>query len=224
MREAAVDRLLAAAAGLRAPLSRDGAARITSYLEALLRKNDEVNLTAIRDLDDAILRHAADSLAFALHAAAEGVAPERVLDLGTGGGFPGVPIAVAWPKADVLLLDGTRKKADAVRELCAEAAVRNAEVLWARAEDVARQGASPWLGACDAVVARAVGPLAELVVRGGPFVRRGGHLVCWKSDALSDEERRLGLDAARAAGFESVADLPYVSDRPSRLVRYRRGR
>lgn len=216
-------RLTADAAAFRLELLPERAAALLGYLEALLKRNEEINLTAVRDLDEALTRHAADSFAFGLHlAATDGPPPRRLLDFGSGGGFPGVPLAAALPATEVVLLDGTRKKVDVVRELCANAGFTNVRPLWARAEDLVRTRSRDLLGACDAVTARAVGPLAEIVARAGPFVRHRGALICWKSAALSDEERRAAEDVARGLGLLPEPDLPYATDRPSLLVRYRR--
>jgi 16S rRNA (guanine527-N7)-methyltransferase len=220
--DASAQDLIARAADYGVALSPSAAEMLCAYLRALLRKNEEINLTAVRDFEDALVRHAADGLAFGLHVVAAGAAPARVLDFGTGGGFPGVPIAVAWPASKVVLLDGTRKKIDAVRELAAEAGVTNVEARWGRAEDLLRSGDRRLRAAFDAVTARAVGPLAELVQRAGPFVAPGGALVCWKSPNLAPEEREEGLAAARRTGFLGLPDLVYASDRPSVLVRYQR--
>lgn len=224
MTDARTQILLEKSAGFGIPLDPAAAAALVSYIEALLRKNEEVNLTSVRDVDEAILRHVVDSLAFGLHVRSEPTPPSRILDFGTGGGFPGVPIAVAMPAAEVVLLDGTRKKLDAVGALCADEGIKNVSCTWARSEDLVRNRDRKLLGNCDAVVARAVGPLAELLERGGPFVKHRGVLVCWKSPTLGDDERVAGLAVARRAGFAPLADLAYTSDRPSLLVRYRRAR
>lgn len=212
------------AAAFGAALEASRADALVSYVAELLRKNEEINLTAVRDLPTALVRHAVDSFAFALHVRDEGAPPRRLLDLGTGGGFPGVPVAALYPEAFVVLLDGTRKKLDVVRDLLAASGLANAEPRWARAEDLLRNPPPKFVGEFDAVLARAVGPLAELVARGGPFVRRGGALVCWKSPTTTPEEIAAGRSAAKAAGFTPLPDLPYESDRPSTLVRYRRTR
>src|SRR5688500_4604378 len=97
------------ALGLGAHLDDAAAGRLLAYLDGMLAVNEFLNLTGVRDPAEAFERHLLDSLAFGLHAAKAGP-PRRVVDVGTGGGFPGVPIAVAWQSAEVHLIDSTRKK------------------------------------------------------------------------------------------------------------------
>jgi 16S rRNA (guanine527-N7)-methyltransferase len=210
----------AAAFGLELDSGR--AAAMIRYLDALLALNEEINLTAVRDPSTAHVRHVVDSLAFALHARGESEPPRRVLDFGSGGGFPGVPIAIAYPEATVALLDGTRKKVAAVEKLRVKAGVANVRPIWGRGEDLAKRRDRMLYRACDAVVVRAVGPLLEILGRAGPFVAVGGALVCWKSPTTSSEERAAADSEAARIGFEALPDMPYVSDAPSNLVRYRR--
>jgi 16S rRNA (guanine527-N7)-methyltransferase len=207
----------AAAFGVR--LEAAAAAAMLSYLDLLLAKNEQINLTAVRDRAEAVERHLLDSLAFGLHAA--GTARPRVLvDLGSGGGFPGVPIAIAWPDCEVHLVDSTRKKIDAVRDLAGAAGIPNLAFHWGRGEELGR-GGGPLAARADTVVARAVGTLAEIVRASCGLLAPGGHLVAWKSE-VADAERAAGLQSAAAARMESLPDIEYELDRRRRLVRYRR--
>jgi 16S rRNA (guanine527-N7)-methyltransferase len=203
------------ARNLSVDLPEAAAGTLLRYLDHLLEINQSLNLTGIRDPVVAIERHLVDSLAFGLHVAL--TAPPRVvIDVGTGGGFPGVPIAAAWPDAHVHLLDATRKKIDAIRTMLDDTGIANADAHWGRAESI--RG----LPRADSVVARAVGPLADIVTRASPLVARGGHLVVWKSHDLPDSERRDAERLLQRLGMESRPDLEYELDRRLRLVRYRR--
>jgi 16S rRNA (guanine527-N7)-methyltransferase len=191
------------------------AGTMLAYLDRVLEVNRTLNLTAVRDPGEAVHRHLADSLAFALHVAEAGV-PGRVVDVGTGGGFPGVPIAIAWPGCEVLLLDATRKKVDAVASVASDLGIRNVRARWSRAETLTD------VAPADAVTARAVGPLADLVRRTRRLLAPGGCVVAWKSDVVPGAEREEAMVAARRAGMESLPDLVYELGARRRLVRFRR--
>jgi 16S rRNA (guanine527-N7)-methyltransferase len=183
-------------------------AAIDAHVRLLLAWNRAINLTALR-LPDRIARgHVIDSLAGAptvegfLNRANAGRS-RSLLDLGSGGGFPGLPLAVAVGAERCALVDSVNKKA-AFLHVAASAAVAAAaaageqapvcEVLAERAEDLADEPEQR--AAWSVVVARAVGSMAELAELALPLLAVGGHLVAWKSDA--DGALRAELDAARA--------------------------
>jgi 16S rRNA (guanine527-N7)-methyltransferase len=185
------------AAGARASgleLSEEQLLRIVSHLEALERASATLNLTAVSPDDYAAL-HVLDSLVAAplLEEAPEG----PFADLGTGAGFPGIPLAVASGR-HVDLIEATGKKArfleTFVADSCLKATVRNV-----RAEEAAGSPAKTY----SAVVARAVTALPSLAELGAPLLVRGGRLLCLKG-SLSDEERERGRSAARIVGLSEV--------------------
>lgn len=123
-------------------------------LTALLRaRNREVNLTAIDTPEGILGVHLLDSLSIAPHLGGA----RTLLDVGTGGGFPGLPLAIALPERSFTLIDGTQKKIRFVQEAIAALGLRNATALAVRAEQ--HHPESPY----EAVIARAVGSLADLV-------------------------------------------------------------
>jgi 16S rRNA (guanine527-N7)-methyltransferase len=213
------DLLVESAAGFGVALAIPGADALLAYLDGLLEANRAVNLTAVRDPVEAVRRHLADSLAFGLHVRDAGL-PRRLVDLGTGGGFPGIPIAVAWPGVEVHLLDATRKKVDAVRGLVEALGIQNVRCHWLRAgqPDPAASGALP---RADVVAARAVGPLDGLLRDSHDLLAPRGTLVAWKSDVPAEERKAAGR-AAAALRMESLPDLEYELGAPRRLVRFRR--
>jgi 16S rRNA (guanine527-N7)-methyltransferase len=119
------------------------------HYELLVRWNSRLNLTSIRNLEDAVVRHYCESLFFARHLPC---ISGKVLDFGSGAGFPGIPIAVLWPELEVTLAESHQRKAVFLRECSRE--LRNVRVSARRAEDLTDN--------FDWVVARAVDPVSVL--------------------------------------------------------------
>ncbi len=160
--------------------------------------NAAINLTAIRDPEAVATRHVGDSLSAVPHLAPL-VRPEtRLLDIGSGGGYPGLPLAAALPLGSVSLLDSVGKKARflevagaAVAAILAEEDAGHApsvEAINERAEDVAEEqdGREAW----DLVISRAVGSLAEVLELSLPLTRVGGTVVAWKREEEGGGLRR----------------------------------
>lgn len=147
------------------------------YVDLLHRWNAAYNLSAVRDPDEMLPRHLLDSLA-----ALPYVEGPRVLDLGSGAGLPGIPLAVMRPAWQVVLLDGNGKKARFLRQAKLELALANVEVIHGRAEQISPEGAG-----FDSVTARAVARLDDLVRLCRPLIRPEGRLVALKGPSVSDE-------------------------------------
>jgi 16S rRNA (guanine527-N7)-methyltransferase len=177
---------------------------VESHARLLLAWNESINLTAIRDPVEVARRHIVDSLVAVPELQRLGV--RRFVDIGSGGGYPGLPIAAALPAELALLVESIGKKA-AFLETAAEATGLEARVQVGarRAEDLAAEPAhrERW----PAVLARAVGQLAELVELAFPLLERGGHLVAWKGD-LDGEELAAGRRAVTGLGGGHVAVVP----------------
>lgn len=123
---------------------------------------------------------------------------ERVADVGAGAGFPGLPLAVALPRAEIDLIESNARKCAVIESLAADAGIANAHAVAARAEQwAAGEGARAY----DAVTARAVAALAVLVEYAAPLLRPGGVLVAWKGARGAHEEAR-GAAAAAAVGLD----------------------
>jgi len=177
---------------------------ILGHLRLLLAWTAAVNLTAIRDPDAAVTGHLLDSLVAAPLLRAAGV--RRLLDLGSGGGYPGLPLALALPAERALLVDSIAKKASflEVATRAAGAADRVA-VLASRAETLAAdpRHRERW----QAVTVRAVAALPDLVELGFPLLAPAGLLVAWKRADLGDERRR-ALPAIAALGGGTLEIVP----------------
>ena len=165
-------------------------AAIDGHIRLLLAWNTAINLTAIRDPVAAATAHVLDSLAAV--PVLRGLGAERLLDLGSGGGLPGIPIAAALPARAALLVDATGKKTRFLEAvLDATGLAPRVAVATARAEALAR-GVDR--GRWPVVTARAVATTADLVELAFPLLVDGGRLVAWKRGDLGDE-----LEAARRA-------------------------
>jgi len=171
-------RLVAGAAELKAPLDEAQADTLWRLGNLLRERNEFVNLTSIVSPEGILTLHMLDSLS---------ILPDlgdahSVLDVGTGGGFPGLPLAVACPQREFLLIDGTQKKIRFVNEAIDALQIANATAVAMRAEQLEEQ-------LFDAVVLRAVGSLAEAVRNAGQLVAPGGRMVAMKGRHPAEELR-----------------------------------
>lgn len=160
--------------------------RLGRHLALVLEVNKHTNLTAVKDADEAWTRHVLDSLTL-LQVLVELPDGARIVDVGTGAGFPGIPLAIARPDLHVTLLDATAKKAEFLR-LCAQRlGLANVDVDNQRAEAAGRYPDGRLRDRFDAVTCRAVGRLAVAAELCVPLARVGGVLILTKG-AKADEE------------------------------------
>jgi 16S rRNA (guanine527-N7)-methyltransferase len=191
------DALDGALAALGIALPSAARAAIDGHVRLLVAWNDAINLTAIREPATIAIRHVVDSLTGLDILRGRGI--DRFIDLGSGGGFPGIPLAAALPADRSLLIDSIGKK---VRFLAAALAAigldRHVAAEAARSESLAIAGRDR--GQWPAVTARAVAPLAELTELSLPLLLPGGVLVAWKRGDEADPDGLGGeLAAARRA-------------------------
>jgi 16S rRNA (guanine527-N7)-methyltransferase len=177
-------------AGLRAGLTAQGilageapaalAERLAAYLALLVRWNATYNLTAVRDPVEMIPRHVLDSLAVA-----PWLAGPRIVDVGTGAGLPGIPLALLRPGDSFTLVDSAGKRTRFLRHAVARLGLDNVEIVDARVQDY--DGGSGF----DTVVSRAFAAVADFVAAAGHLRRPGGHLLAMKGALPADELRVL---------------------------------
>jgi 16S rRNA (guanine527-N7)-methyltransferase len=178
-------------------------AAIDSHARLLLAWNAAVNLTAIRDPERLAVAHVVDSLSAVALLRERRI--DRFLDLGSGGGYPGLPLAAALPATRVLLVDSVGKKVRFLETVIAATGLGDrVAARTARAEALALEGAER--EAWPAVVARAVAPLAELVELAFPLLVPGGFLVAWKRGDLA-AELDAGARAVEGSGRGSLEVL-----------------
>ena len=162
---------------------------LLAYLALLERWNGAYNLTAIRDPREMVGKHLLDSLA--MHAFVREV--ESLADLGTGAGFPGIPLALAEPRLRVTLVESSGKKARFLREAVRTLPLPNARVAESRIEALDEPGAY------DAITARALATLPQIIELGGHLLKPGGRLLAMKGVVPEDEI------AALPAGWRAEA-------------------
>ena len=197
------DELAGAAAAFGLPLSEAQLVQFQRYYELLLKWNEKMNLTAITEPREVAVKHIVDSLsAYDEALFIDGV---RVVDVGTGAGFPGIPLKVLCPSIRLTLLDSLQKRVGFLREVVSAMGLPEVECVHARAEEAARQKACR--EQFDVAVARAVARLAVLAEYTLPFVRVGGSFLALKG-AKYREEAEEAEGAVRLLGGGAVEARP----------------
>jgi len=174
------------------------AEKLLSYIDMVLERNEHINLTAIRDRDEAIVKHLADSLS--VLEVPEFWDAKTVIDVGTGAGFPGALLAITCPSKHFVLLDSTRKRLRVIDEFAETLGIDNLETVHARAEEAGRQEYAEKFDIC---VSRAVADLSKLIRWCLPFVRKGGTFISYKGDNYAAElESALPAVKKQGASFD----------------------
>ena len=183
--------LLDGARALALELDETQLARLVAHLDLLDEWNARMNLTAIRDRPAQLTKHLLDSLTVQPY-----LRGERVADVGSGAGFPGIPLAIVEPHRHFTLIESTGKKCRFLEHVREALELKNVAVVQSRAESY-----QPDMR-FDTVLARAVGPVADLVKVAGPLVVGGGRLLAMKGRYPEQEL------AARLDGWKVVAVHP----------------
>jgi 16S rRNA (guanine527-N7)-methyltransferase len=175
------------------------------FRDLLLDANTHINLTAITDPAEVMTRHYLDSLTCLLAVEpAQRARPLRLLDVGSGAGFPAIPLAIAFPDWRVTSLEATGKKARFQQEAAAALGLENVTVLTGRAEELARQ--PEHRGRYDLVTARAVAALPTLLEYCCPLAHVGGRVIAPKKGDLADEIAA-GVRAASLLGAKLLVPI-----------------
>ena len=183
--------LAARAAEAGIPLTAEQIGQFSVYHEMLLDWNTRMNLTALTAPEDVAVKHIIDSLTAYDAALFDGA--RTLIDVGTGAGLPGIPLAVYAPHLTVTLLDSLNKRVRFLTEVTAAMGLQNVRCIHARAEEAART--AEHRAAYDIAVSRAVARLPVLLEYTLPFVRVGGTLLALKGRAYAEEQK----EARRAA-------------------------
>lgn len=185
-------------------VSEDDLRACIQHLDLVLQANKTTNLTRILNIEDAAVLHILDSLVLLpyIHKAPEGA----LLDMGTGAGFPGIPLTIVSGRK-ATYIDSVGKKVDAVNSFVKGLGLKHAHAVHDRLEDYARTHKKQF----SVVTARALAPLPVLVEYAAPYLKDGGLFVITKGNP-SDEELASGMSAAKICGFTKLLndsiDLP----------------
>ena len=186
----------------------DFEARARELHSLLVAANARQNLTRITDYDEFLVKHILDSLLVLAVVPELRTSQLEVLDLGCGGGFPGLPLAMACPKAEFTELDSTRKKIVAVEGFIADLGLENCSAVQARANEYGHRFPRSF----DLVLARAVSVGAKLITESQKLLRRGARLIAYKTPAAIERERAETREAAKQARVKvrssQVFELP----------------
>ena len=165
-------------------LSEEQKTQFLQYYELLVEWNSFMNLTGITDYEEVMLKHYLDSLVLKLPITGDN-SRLRLIDVGTGAGFPGLPLKIAYPDTEVVLFDSLNKRIKFLDEVISQLSLKGVTTIHGRAED---GGRNPKLREqFDVSVSRAVADLAVLSEYNLPFVKIGGYFVAYKSGEIDEE-------------------------------------
>ena len=193
---------------LQEKYDRQKVSTLLAYLDLVLVRNEHINLTAVRDCNEALVKHVLDSLA--ITDLPEYKEAKNIIDVGTGAGFPGALLAIVSPEKKFTLLDSTLKRLRVIDEFAGTLNISNLRTVHARAEEIS--GKPEYSEAFDICVSRAVANLEKLSGWCLPFVRKGGSFIAYKGENYEEElkqaARVLKKNKARLSSVESYKDVP----------------
>lgn len=181
-------------------LSEKQVVQFLTYEKLLAEWNQKINLTAITDYEDVVWKHFIDSVSICQSSyVSRETWGGKLIDVGTGAGFPGIPLKILFPHLSITLLDALQKRLNFLKEVVNACGLQNVELVHGRAEDVAHN--ERYRERYDLCVSRAVANMAVLCEYCLPFIRRGGHFIAYKAgDAIP--EIRAGEKSAAIFGGE----------------------
>ncbi|NLP34179.1 MAG: 16S rRNA (guanine(527)-N(7))-methyltransferase RsmG [Clostridiales bacterium] len=189
---------------LKIELSDHQKQQFIRYYELLISWNKVMNLTAITDFSEVILKHFIDSLSIVKIISPNG---KKIIDVGTGAGFPGIPIKIAFPETQIVLLDSLNKRIKFLNEIIQLLELKNIEAIHGRAEDYGKN--IEYREKFDLCVSRAVANLSSLSEYCIPFVRLNGSFISYKSGKAS-EEIDAALHAIKTLGGKITATTDFL--------------
>ena len=186
-----------------------------NYMKLLIEWNKKINLTAIIDPEDIILKHFIDSLTIAKYINEK----DKIADIGTGAGFPGIPIKILKPENEMLLVDSLNKRIKFLEMVIQEDKLKNIKILHGRAEEIGHNKA--YRGNFDVVTSRAVAKLNILLEYMLPLLKLGGKCICLKGPNI-EEELEEARNAIKILGGQidkiEQMELPYSDNRRNIII------
>ena len=159
--------------------------QLNRYYELLVEWNEKINLTAITDYEEVIWKHFLDSALLLKCSVFQQTKRNRILDLGTGAGFPGLVLAILCPECEFYFVDSLKKRIDFLSIVCEELQIENVQLFHGRAEECGRR--KDFRNQFDFVISRAVAQLPVLMEYCVPFVKKDGYFVSYKGKKYNDE-------------------------------------
>ncbi|MDD4371618.1 MAG: 16S rRNA (guanine(527)-N(7))-methyltransferase RsmG [Anaerostipes sp.] len=178
-----MDKLKEKALKMGIELTNNQLNQFETYFHMIIEKNKVMNLTTITEKDEVIDKHFVDSLAFVKSNIK--FENQRILDIGTGAGFPGIPLKIAFPDLEVVLLDSLNKRIIFLNEVIDKLGLKNITAIHGRAEDYAKQ--KEYREGFDIVVSRAVANMSTLSEYCIPYVKLNGYFMPYKSGNIENE-------------------------------------
>ncbi|MBR0085808.1 MAG: 16S rRNA (guanine(527)-N(7))-methyltransferase RsmG, partial [Lachnospiraceae bacterium] len=183
-------------------LNEEQLSQLDTYYKMLTETNKYMNLTAITEYDDVITKHFADSLQLVrcadLSDEVSRETPLSLIDVGTGAGFPGMVLKIAFPHLRVTLLDSLDKRVKFLDSVISRLGLKDIEAVHYRAEDAAKK--EIYRDSFDLAVSRAVASLPTLTEYCMPFVKPGGYFIAYKSGNIEEELRSAGKAVTALSG------------------------
>lgn len=203
------DILIKGALNLNIKLKDNQIEQFEKYKTILLEWNEKINLTAITDEKEIYIKHFLDSISCSNLSYIKNA--ESIIDIGSGAGFPGVPLSILFPEKKITLIDSLNKRVRYLNTLIDELGLKNIDVYHGRAEEFGKN--NQFRECYDVAVSRAVARLNILSEFCIPFIKKGGHFICYKGMNI-DEEIADGEKAIEILGCKTLdkikTDIPFI--------------
>ena len=183
------------------------------YMRELLKWNNMINVTSISNEKEFIIKHYIDSLLINKYL----IDSNKIIDIGTGGGFPGIPLKIINKEKKFTLIDSVNKKLNVIREICKRLELKNIEIIHSRAEELAIN--KEYRQKYDIAVTRAVSRISTIVEYMLPFLKIGGKAICMKGPNFEQELKEAKNAINVLGGVIENIDTLFEYDNGKKIVR-----